>query len=139
MKNKTIGLFLILSSVLGSCEKDNDGSVQPDAKGYWRGYIGDVTRGALMAVVNRSDGSSRVYLALNIADTAATTGVDKMNGRWKMANGVFYGTYDASATSLPADTFLLQGVMQSSFVEMKGMYWYHGMVGAVPFRLLKQE
>ena len=56
-----------------------------------------------------------------------------------MNNGVYYAKYDASASSLPGDTVIVQGIIQTSVIEMKGLFTYYGSVGGVPFRLLKQE
>jgi hypothetical protein len=137
MKNKILYMVLLLSIFIFSCSKDKEDAPAADVKGYWRGYIGEATPAAYIAIINHSDGNSRAYVDLTHSDTTTAT-VEKMNGRWKMINGVFYGSYKAPP-SFGHDSILLQGIIQPSFIEMRGMFLYSDAVGGIPFRIVKME
>jgi hypothetical protein len=78
MKQLTFAVLVILTAI--SCKKEKP---QYSATGYWTGYLYI----AHAAILNRPDGSCRLYHSMNMGDT--TKGGAKDEGHYTVANNVY--------------------------------------------------
>jgi hypothetical protein len=133
-------LFLVISSVsVYSCSKDNDDPM-PDATGYWGGTAGEITVQALMSMINHPDGTGRIYFSSSSSVDTTTTTI-KLKGKWKMTDGIFYGTYIGPLRSITSsDTIRMQGyIYKSPLIELRGVAWVNQNIGASSFRVIREE
>ena len=87
----------VLLAVVLSCKKNDSAPAfsTASATGYWRGHI---STGAVIAILNKADGSSSFYAFLPSLDTARA---DKLYGRYTVKDGIFHADY-ATLTVQPA-------------------------------------
>jgi hypothetical protein len=78
-----------------SCQKEATPGPGFSAPGYW---VGSFFSGATMAILNRTDGSGRVYLlTTGSVDTSAQ--IVKLDGTYNVQNNIFIANYiDTSGT-----------------------------------------
>jgi hypothetical protein len=84
MNRITIFIALIASITLFSCNKNNDREPIPgfSAEGFWRGSL---SSGTGIAVLNRDNGTSRLYILTTSSDTA--TAFVKHDGEYGSNHG----------------------------------------------------
>lgn len=101
-------LFFTLYCV--ACKKDNPSF---SAAGYWRGTLQNVRTD----ILNRNDGSSRLYAHIRNSDTA--TAFLRYEGKYTVKDGVFRAVY-----SEPGDTFSIASI-QTTPHTIKGIVTLH--------------
>jgi hypothetical protein len=133
MKRYAVLFFLISITGFYSCKKNNDDAARADATGYWTGRLDRPF--ILVSLINHSNGNSRAYFESIVVDTSLAV---KFNGKWKVENNIFYGTYTGSLFSAN-DTILIQAVMEPPFNELKGVLIPQTGMGFLDILLIKRE
>lgn len=90
-------VLLITSCKKEICEKET-GESKFAAAGYWRGYVLNLNS----AILNREDGSSRIYLQIPGADTA--NAVIAWDRHFTVPGGLFKATYLKGTDTIFVDT-----------------------------------
>ena len=83
------GLLVIISCLITACKKEPVNKFEP--VGYWTGSISFYHA----ALVNRADGSFRLYTEMPAGDTAAA--VIKFDGKYVRSNEYYKGKYVVGA------------------------------------------
>ena len=82
--------ILISGLSLGfSCQKNSNQTPAFSAPGYWAGSF---FSGATIAILNRSDGTSRVYLLTTLGVDTSSGGV-KLDGTFSVQGNIFSANY----------------------------------------------
>lgn len=109
-----------------SCKKEKDAPAF-NAEGYWRGFAHQ-THAALL---NRSNGVSRVYYGFSGSDTASA--FFKEDGSYTIRGGLFKGVYP-----LGGDDTLFLDTHTATNSTITGMLWAAASSDVAPFSLVKQ-
>ena len=143
MKRSFIILIVpLLLVLLASCTKDDarPSFTTSSAQGYWRGYI---STGAVIAILNKADGSSIFYAFLPDLDTATAPG--KLYGTYTVTNGVFHADYHSLTQQPDPQDTLSAETIQTAPLYMTGVMVHSQRyadtvtgVNALTFELLKQ-
>jgi hypothetical protein len=108
------GLAAVLS--LTACEqKDEDYQMSP--AGYWRGHADGFTT----AILNRENGSSRLYFKIPGTDTAKST--VKIEGIYKHTDDAFEGKYPSADDTV---------TLQCTFISQQEMFGFMTLISADP-------
>lgn len=117
---KRFGLFAIVvpgMSLCFSCKKDSNPPAF-SAQGFW---IGSFFSGATMAVLNRPDGSGRLYLLTTLGQDTSTNSV-KLDGTYSVLGDVFAANYiDTSGT-----TYVNVQSTHTSANSLEGVFFLNG-------------
>src|SRR5436190_24285063 len=82
-KAKTPAVVILVMSLFFSCKNNRDTAPSFFATGYWRGHL---SMGSNIGIINRPDGTSRLYLSTNF-DT--TTALHKYDGTYTIRKDTF--------------------------------------------------
>jgi hypothetical protein len=134
---KTIVMIVPALLFLSSCQKDkdknNNASLPFSPAGYW---VGTMNPGSI-EILNRPDGSSRLYLLVNNHDTASTS--SKFDGTYSAGSNSFYfqsstrtdGTTVHMQTTQATPTFM-SGVFILKFSSLRDT------TITLPFEIVRQ-
>ena len=126
MNLKAITALSIVLVFIAGCKKEKDVPAFR-AEGYWKGYA-YLNHAAL---VNKSNGVSRIYYGFSGSDTA--TAFFRVNGTYTVRGGLFNGVYP-----LGGDDTLFLDSHTTTNSTITGMLWTAASADVVPLSLVKQ-
>jgi len=128
---KVLSIVMLSLLFLFSCKKDKDTAPPFSATGYWRGYI---VPNQLFGILNRADGSSRVYVLTGIGDTAAAN--TRHDGHYTVSGDFFRFEHSGS------DGYVYLETSRTTSYSMTGVYTQIGgnanIANGFPFEVIKQ-
>jgi hypothetical protein len=131
-KSKSVLLAVMLAAlILFSCKKDKDDAPGFSATGYWRGYFSLGSGTSSIGILNRENGTCRLYGMIGSIDTA--TASEKVNGTYTMTGNFYRGIFPYSP---PGDTIFFETTNILSY-SMSGVVTL-GSTGSTYFQIVKQ-
>ena len=110
-----VTVFLAFLSFTGCEQKKEDYQMSP--VGYWQGHVA----GFQTAILNRENGSSRLYFRIPGSDTANS--VQKMEGGYKQTGCAFEGNYPSADDTVS---------LQCTIVSEQTMFGFMRLVSEEP-------
>jgi hypothetical protein len=117
--------FLVLTILfLFSCKKNNDRDpISPfSAPGFWTGSL---SAGVGIGIINREDGTTRLYILVSNADTA--TAPIKHDGTYTVSGGVYKAEYQNGDVN-SHNTINLETSRTTAY-SMTGVFVQDGVIG----------
>ena len=112
---KKTGILMSLASllILSSCKKDGVPATTGLASGYWKaGFLGG---GTTFNLLNRDDGTSRLYILISTGDTANAD--SKLEGSYRVSEEIFIAHYtDTSGTFDLQSSLITRNYMNGIFL-----------------------
>lgn len=126
MKKRSIAIILGMAVLAVSCKKEKDESPAFSAVGYWSGTVYVYSS----VIVNNADGTTRLYLQVPNADTAATA--IRLDGTYTVSGNDINAVYPAAGSPLQLKA------TRTSSNSIAGTLWNIDLPGAaLPFELYK--